>query len=249
MKVSPARLPESDEEKSRLYRRLGRVLEISPREDPPRRGGAAEPCRSPRDGEDGRGARPRVQYVHEHQASFPGVSVEQRLPALVPAQEHRRAPRSASSGEVTPRQLEGQALPRRGAGRPVGQSGHRVLLRPLPARAQRREPRAGGRARPPAASSPLRDPRPGRRCACRSTSACSRPASRRSAATRGAFVAMDVADGEVLALGSSPSFDPNVFAKGDQAGRLQAPQRPATTARRSPTARSRACTRRAPPSS
>src|SRR4029450_165348 len=29
----------------------------------------------------------------------------------------------------------------------------------------------------------------------------------------GAFVAMDPTDGEVLGLGSNPSFDPNVFAK------------------------------------
>ncbi len=31
---------------------------------------------------------------------------------------------------------------------------------------------------------------------------------------RGAFVAMDVNDGSIYALGSSPTFDPNVFSKG-----------------------------------
>jgi penicillin-binding protein 2 len=34
------------------------------------------------------------------------------------------------------------------------------------------------------------------------------------AGRRGAFVAMDVRDGSVYALGSAPTFDPNVFAKG-----------------------------------
>ena len=33
-------------------------------------------------------------------------------------------------------------------------------------------------------------------------------------AHRAAFVVMDVHDGEVLGLGSAPSFDPNVFSKG-----------------------------------
>ena len=44
------------------------------------------------------------------------------------------------------------------------------------------------------------------------------PAGARAAtASRAAFVAMDPRNGEVLGLGSNPSFDPNVFAKGVKA--------------------------------
>ena len=39
----------------------------------------------------------------------------------------------------------------------------------------------------------------------------------------GAFVAMDIHNGEVLGARPNPSFDPNVFSKGDQAVRLHAP--------------------------
>ena len=52
----------------------------------------------------------------------------------------------------------------------------------------------------------------------------------------GAFVAMDPRNGEVLGLGSNPSFDPNVFAKGVRR-RSTSGSRARPTARRSPTAR------------
>ena len=38
---------------------------------------------------------------------------------------------------------------------------------------------------------------------------------------KGAFVVMDIHNGEVLGLGSQPSFDPNLFAKVRQAVGLQ----------------------------
>ena len=44
---------------------------------------------------------------------------------------------------------------------------------------------------------------------------------------RGAFVAMDPRNGEVLALGSSPSYDPNIFAKPLTASRYKALTSPA----------------------
>ena len=51
----------------------------------------------------------------------------------------------------------------------------------------------------------------------------------------GGFVAMDPRNGEVLGLGSNPSFDPNVFAKGVSASvykRLQDPDNGAPLANR-----------------
>ena len=43
---------------------------------------------------------------------------------------------------------------------------------------------------------------------------------------RGAFAVMDVHNGEVLGLGSQPSFDPNIFSKGDQADGARRAQDP-----------------------
>ena len=51
----------------------------------------------------------------------------------------------------------------------------------------------------------------------------------------GGFVAMDPRSGEVLGLGSNPSYDPNVFAKGVRASvykRLQDPDNGAPLANR-----------------
>ena len=42
---------------------------------------------------------------------------------------------------------------------------------------------------------------------------------------KGAFAVMDIHNGEVLGLGSEPSYDPNLFAKVVRQSRLQAPDR------------------------
>ncbi len=73
-------------------------------------------------------------------------------------------------------------------------------------------------------------PRPAERGRSRRSPACGNG--------RGAFVAMDPRNGEVLALGSTPSFDPNVFAKPLTERALQGAARRRTTARRCSTARS-----------
>ena len=77
-----------------------------------------------------------------------------------------------------------------------------------------------------------------------STRRCRRPGRRRSTSfgTPGAFVAMNVNNGEILGLGSSPTYDPSVFTKPViPRVDLQAAHLATRPARRSPTARSRAC--------
>ena len=64
---------------------------------------------------------------------------------------------------------------------------------------------------------------------------------------KGAFAVMDVHNGEVLGLGSQPSFDPNLFAKGVRKSDYK--RLTDENGARSPTARSRAAIRPARPSS
>ncbi len=118
-------------------------------------------------------------------------------------------------------------LPRRPAGDGGRPGRARVLLRPLSARARRRAARAGQLGRLSRAHAPAADAaaRPVTASVRRSTSACSARAKRRCCegienaraggkpAVAGAFTAIDPLNGEVLAIGSYPSFDPNKFAK------------------------------------
>ena len=63
----------------------------------------------------------------------------------------------------------------------------------------------------------VRDPRPGKRLRLSidfGVQKAGQAGARALRASRAAFVAMDPRSGEVLGLGSNPSFDPNVFAKG-----------------------------------
>ena len=87
-----------------------------------------------------------VLYLQENQSRFPGRRGRAGLPAEVPAQADRRPPvRADRRGD---READRHApLLGRGAGRPRRAVRHRAAVRPLPARAQRREPDPGRRAR------------------------------------------------------------------------------------------------------
>ena len=109
---------------------------------------------------------------------------------------------------------------------------HRVHLRPLPARPGRRHARPGRRARPAEAASSRRASR--RQGKQPQAVDRPRPAEGRAAGHRGgrsatdggnaaaAFVAMDPRNGEVLALGSSPTLRPERVRQAADAVALQA---------------------------
>ena len=85
----------------------------------------------------------------------------------------------------------------------------------LSARRQRRPGDRGRRGRPAAARCCARSRKARRRAwSSRSISICSRWRSRRWATSAGAVVAIDPNTGEILAMVSHPTFDPNVFASG-----------------------------------
>ena len=225
VQVMPDELPDDAARRNRETRRLAAVLETRPgtlrKEDRSRHQAAAV---QPRHAQDRRLARHGLLSPGEPDP-LPGGRGRAHLPAQVPAQDDRRASvRNARRGDREA--AEGVALQRRPARRPRRPVGDRIRVRPLPARAKRRLAHSGRRARAPEgrALGP-RSAAAASSCGSRSTTACRRWARTRSraSASQAAFVAMDPRSGEVLGLGSNPSFDPNVFAKGIPAGRLQAP--------------------------
>ena len=181
---------------------------------------------------------------------LPGGRGGAGVPAQVPARRDRRAPvRDDRRGDREA--AEAVPLLRRRARRPRRAIGHRVPVRPLPAWAQRRQPRAGRRARAARRAScrcATRSPASG--CACRSTSTCRRPARPRSSATgcpAGSSRSTRAAArcwGSAATRASTPTCSRRACAHRSTSG-----SRTPTTARRSPTARPRACTRPAPRSS
>src|SRR5204863_8582503 len=119
-------------------------------------------------------------------------------------------------GEVTKQQLKDSRYAGVELGDRVGQSGIEYEYdRYLRGRngASRIQVDAIGR---PKGELSIRDPVPGRQLRLSIDLGVQKAAQQALAGygKPGAFVAMDPRDGSVLALGSNPSFDPNVFAKG-----------------------------------
>ena len=143
-------------------------------------------------------------------------------------------------GEVTRGAARRRALPRRRARRPRRPVRDRVRVRPLPARPRTAPPAcrstrsATSRRRARGRRSPTREPAAP---VARPRRPADRPGGARGRHRQGAFAVMNVHNGEVLALGSQPSFDPNLFAKVVRSPTTSGSP-PRRTARRSPTARS-----------
>ena len=90
--------------------------------------------------------RPIVQYVLENGDDFPGVEVERVFLRSYP---HRDigAHLFGTVGELNKEQQEDQRYRGVALGDRVGPVGHRVPVRPLPARQERRQQGSGRRAR------------------------------------------------------------------------------------------------------
>ncbi len=162
-----------------------------------------------------------LAYVSERPEQFGGVKVEQTYLRDYP-HGTLAAQILGYVGQIGPAQLEGGALPRRQAGHGRRAGRPRAHVRQVPARPARRAPHPGRRERPP-------DPQPAPEglkarvrasgCGCRSTSGSRRRARTRSRGplnpgrNAGAFLAMDPRDGQLLAMGSYPTFDPAIFTK------------------------------------
>jgi penicillin-binding protein 2 len=154
-------------------------------------------------------------YIKERAERFPGVEVKRVFLRKYPYDE-LAAQIVGSAGQVSPAQLKGtyKGVP---AGTVVGQGGLEYSYdRYLRGRdgLNRIVVDASGN---PIRTDIKRDPAPGRQLKLSLDLRLQRSAQQAMAQVGGglpgAFVAMDPRNGEVLALGSSPSFDPNVLSR------------------------------------
>jgi penicillin-binding protein 2 len=214
VKVTPEKLPKARSERRVVYRRLAKVLGMRRRviERRVERQLRALPFSTATVKPDV--AQELFAYLLERQDDFPGVTIERVFLREYPHGEIG-AHLFGTVGEVTKEQLEDERYRGVQLGDRVGQSGieaeyDRFLrgrngaarvqvdaLGNLNQTLRTRQPQQGRQVR---LSVDLDVQQAGQEALAGGTGA-------------GAFAVMDVHSGEVVALGSQPSFDPNIFAK------------------------------------
>jgi penicillin-binding protein 2 len=212
VKVTPDKLPKERGERRELYARLAKVVGLRPRRIEKRvdQQLKALPFSTATVKQDV--PLPVVQYLLENQDRFEGVTVERVFLREYP---HRQigAHLFGTVGEVTKEQLDDERYRGVALGDRVGQSGVEYQYdRFLRGRngASRVQVDALGNLR---GEQGVKRPIPGRQLRLSVDLDVQRVGQQALGGARGAFVVMDARNGEVHALGSSPSFDPNIFAK------------------------------------
>jgi penicillin-binding protein 2 len=212
VEINPAKLPTDFKGKTRLYRRLSKVLGLSTHEirttvnrqlkAVPFAKAVAKPDVS----------RTVFSYILENQTSFPGVDVEQVFLRQYPHGD-LAAQLVGYVSQVNEQQLKDKRFRGVKQGDRVGQAGieyaYDRYLRGING-ANRVQVDASGTLRGELAK---RAPKSGRQLRLTLDFGVQRAAQQAMAARHGAFVAMDIKSGEIRALGSEPTFDPNVFSK------------------------------------
>ncbi len=213
VKVSPKQLPSSEAERRDVYRRLGGVLGMPARRIERRveKQLKAVPYSAATVKQDV--GQDVVAYLLEHQSDFPGVTPERVFLRQYP-QGQTGAHLFGYTGEVSPKELKSGRYTEVEPGDRVGKQGIEAQYdRFLRGRngATRVQVDALGvlRGDPLAA----RQPQQGRQLRLALDLEVQESGQAALAGRAGAFVAMNVHDGEVLALGSGPSFDPNFFSR------------------------------------
>jgi penicillin-binding protein 2 len=212
VKITPDKLPQRQDAKTALYGRLSNVLGMSVREirTTVRDQLRAQPFATATVKPDVR--RAVFSYILENQDRFPGVTVERVFLREYP---HRQvgAHLFGTVGEVTREQLKDERYRGVTQGDRVGQSGIEYSYdRFLRGRngATRVQVDATGTLKGRLGE---KEPRQGQRLRLSIDLDVQRVGQEALAGRRGAFVVMDVNTGAIRALGSQPSFDPNIFAK------------------------------------
>jgi penicillin-binding protein 2 len=214
IKLRPDRLSENQAERRELYRRLAKLLDLNPRRLERRVEEELEklPFAKPTVKQDV--PWEVVAYLLERQEDFPGVEPESEFLRLYP---HREAGAHlfGQVGEVTAKQLKDERFADVEMGDRVGQAGieHQYdrFLRGRNGAARVEVDANGNLTRTLRREQPVQ----GKQLRLSLDLDVQRVAQRALAGGtgRGAFAVMNVNNGELLALGSQPSFDPNVFTK------------------------------------
>jgi penicillin-binding protein 2 len=227
VKLRPDKIPADPGLRDDLYARLGRVLNMKP--DDVRRQIAdqlaAQPFASPTIKQDV--DLPTVSYLLENQDEFPAVTVEHEYVRSYPNKDVG-AHLFGTVGEVSKEELDKHVFQDPLVqGDRAGQSGveysYDHWLRGVNG-ATRVQVDASGK---PTGELTQRTPIQGNNLKLAIDENVERSAQDAMGGKAGAFVVMDVTNGEVQALGSTPSYDPNIFSKTIKQSdyqRLSAPQ-------------------------
>jgi penicillin-binding protein 2 len=214
VKVTPDKLPRDARKRQEVYHRLGRLLGMRTRRIERAVGKQlkALPFSAATVKQDVSG--PVVAYILERQEDFPGVTVERVFLRQYP---HHTigAHLFGTVGEVTKEEMKDPRYRGVNLGDRVGQSGieqqYDRFLRGRDGASKVQVDALGTLKR----ELSIVEPRQGRQLRL-SIDIDLQKAGQEALAGgtgRGAFVVMNVRNGEVVALGSQPSFDPNIFSK------------------------------------
>ncbi len=212
VKLNPAEIPEDPAARDALYRRLSEAVSVSAREVEQRVDEQLElePFSSPTVEQDV--DLSVVQYVLEHQDDFPGVTVERVFLRSYPNDEVA-AHLFGTVGEVTGEQLDQQRYADVESGDRVGQSGVEYAYdRYLRGEngATRVVVDALGNYQGEAA---VKEPVQGNQLRLSIDFDVQEAGQAAIASDEAAFVAMNVRTGELIGMGSNPSYDPNIFSR------------------------------------
>ncbi len=214
IKLTPDKLPQGRADREALYRRLAKLLGLNPRrlERRVERELKALPFAKPTVKQD---VNPNlVAFVLERQEQFPGVEPESEFLREYP---HGviGAHLFGQVGEVSPRQLKDERFNGVEMGDRVGQAGIEAeydrFLRGRNGAARVEVDALGHLTKTLRREQPIQ----GKQLRLSLDLDVQRAAQQALAGGtgKGAFAVMNVQNGEVLALGSQPSFDPNIFTK------------------------------------
>jgi penicillin-binding protein 2 len=212
VKVRPDEIPAPGPARQQLYRRLGRTLGLPPREVRARveEQLKAQPFVAATVKQDV--SHPVVTYLAEHGDDFPGVEPEAIHLREYPHREIG-AHLFGTVGEVTEKQMKDTRYRGVVLGDRVGQSGieysYDRFLRGENGKKRVQVNALGVKTRNLRES----DAKQGRNLRLGIDLDVQRVGQAALGTSRGAFVVMHAKTGEIVALGSSPSFDPNIFAK------------------------------------
>ncbi len=214
VKVTPDKLPKDPNKRNEVYRRLGRLVGMRPRriERQVNKQLKALPFSAATVKQDV--SNPVVAYILERQEDFPGVTVERVFLRQYP---HHAigAHLFGTVGEITKEQRKDERYRGVNLGDRVGQSGieyqYDRFLRGRDGASKVQVDALGTLKRELA----VKQPRQGQQLRLSIDLDLQKTGQETLAGGtgRGAFVVMNVHNGEVMALGSQPSFDPNIFSK------------------------------------
>ncbi|MQA74829.1 MAG: penicillin-binding protein 2 [Solirubrobacterales bacterium] len=215
LQVKRTDLPASGKRRARVFERVGEVAGMTPKQirkeiRQQTKENPASPVTLKRDV-----PYDLVYYLRENQGRFPGVSVERVYVRQYP-QGELAAHVLGSVGEVSEEDLKDPRFDTLNPGDMVGQGGiesaYDSLLRGVNGATK---VQVDARGRPTGGTLTERDPRPGNDLML-TIDADVQQAGQEAIASYGlpgGFVAMNIHNGALLGLGSSPSYDPSVLAK------------------------------------